>query len=393
MQKKQKFTRSEFLFLVAYVLWLSCAVIKLTYLKNLFAYAKVGSFVEKIVLVILLWKLIEDDKYGIREIAGIVVVCALYYVSIRSGAPAIMIPVIFIFSSRNMDYRDFFKVTMIVQLSVMGTSVLCSLCGIIPNEIWEEEGRIRYSLGYTFCTYGSHISFFLTLVYISIKQKYHIMEAAALFVWNYVWYRVTNTRIDIVLCIPVILGSYILGRYDLRLWRHWFCRLALILAGPVLAIIMVAVHWFYRVNRLRWIQLNTLLNGRIFYGHDALHRYPPTLWGQSIKWVGRGGVKLHPDWTYNYVDCSYIKYFINYGLIFFVLLLLGMMLMGKWVTDTHNYSLAVAFLGWLIFGAVDAELFELNFQPFMLLLGYAFAERRIRSHDTETTIWRNNHLS
>ena len=90
--------------------------------------------------------------------------------------------------------------------------------------------------------------------------------------------------------------------------------------------------------------------------------------------MGASGNRLHPDWVYNYVDCSYLKYLLNYGLIFFILLMLAIVLLGKWVADTRNPGMVIAYLIWLAFGMIDAELFELAFQPFMLLLAKPLVE-------------------
>ena len=156
-----KLKRSELLFYVAYILWLVFAVMKLTYLKDLVPYKTINEFVENVVMVLLLLKLLDDDRHGLKGMVGIAIVGILYYVSIQAKAPGIMIPIYFIYSARNINYKDIFKVTMAIHLGVMAMSVVCSLNGIILNETWDEETRARYSLGYTFCTYGSHISFFL----------------------------------------------------------------------------------------------------------------------------------------------------------------------------------------------------------------------------------------
>ncbi|MBO6015647.1 MAG: hypothetical protein J6P60_03560, partial [Lachnospiraceae bacterium] len=190
----KRFTRSEFLFFAAYVLWLSFAAIKLTYFKEMFAFSNINEQVGNVARLLLLLKFVVDDTYDRRGIAGVVMAAVLYYVSIRANAPGIWIPVCFVISARNIDYRDILKATMIVQLGVMAATVTCSLIGIIPNELWDEVVRLRYSLGYTFCTYGSHISLFLTLMYLSLRRKINLVEMFFLLIWNLIWYQVTKTR-------------------------------------------------------------------------------------------------------------------------------------------------------------------------------------------------------
>lgn len=365
-------SRSEFLFFVAYILWLVFAVMKLTYLKELIPYKTINDYVEKAVILLLLAKFIDDDKYGMKGILGIFVVGILYYVSLQAKAPGIMIPVYFIFSARNIDYKHIFKVTFAIQLGMMAVSVLFSLNGVILNEVWDEDTRARYSLGYTFCTYGSHISFFLTLIYMSLRKRINFLETMVLIAWNFVWFEVTNTRIDLLLCVPAIVGCYVLSKLKIEVKDNCFYRTVLMAAGPVMAGVAIAGQWFYQIGSEKWWRIDNILNGRLSLGRQAINTYGISVFGQYIKWVGRGGIKKHPDWIYNYVDCSYLKCLINYGFIFFILLMLGIVLVGNYCVKEKNVGLAVAYIFWLAYGMVDAELFELAFQPFMLLLGIAF---------------------
>lgn len=370
----KRYTRSEFLFLTAYVLWLLLAAIRLTYLKNLFAFSTVNGYVEKIVMALLVLKLIEDDRYGLRGIIGMVIVGMMYYISISANAPGIMIPVYFIFSARNVDYREIFKATMLVQLGVMAVSVVCSLSGVIPNEVWDEETRARYSLGYTYCTYGSHISLFLMLIYISLRRNINLAEMTLLLGWNYMWYHVTDTRTDLLLCIPAVIACYLSGRLKLSFYDRRMANAFYMLAAPVIGLGVIAAQVLFNPNDVRWSKIDSILHERLRCGHDAIAEYDLKMWGQYIKWVGAGGYKLHPDWKYNYVDCAYLKYLLHYGIVFLILLLIGLVLVGTKVSGSGNHGLQAAFMVWLVYGAIDAEFFELNFQPFMLLLGYVFTE-------------------
>lgn len=365
----KRYSRSEFLFFTAYILWLVFAVINLTYLKGLMPYKVLNGYVEKVVLGILLVKFLDDDRYGWRGIIGILVVGILYLVSLRAEAPGMMIPIYFIFSARNIDYRDIFKVTLVIQLSMMAVSVVCSLQGVILNEVWDEDTRARYSLGYTFCTYGSHISFFLTLLYMSLRKKLNLLETFVLLAWNFIWYKATNTRIDLLLCVPAIVVCYGLSKLKFEVKDNWFYRIVFMAAGPVMAGVAIAGQWFYKAGSPLWEKLNSVLNGRLFYGHEAIQNYGFSFWGQYIKWIGRGGIRKHPDWIYNYVDCSYLKYLLHYGIFFFAIFMLAIVLVGKSLPKKKNTGLCIGFVFWLAYGMVDAELFELAFQPFLLLLG------------------------
>lgn len=372
----KRLTRGEICFFTAYAVWLLFAVINLTYLKELIpSFKQINGFIADVVLLILLIKFLEDETYEKKALLGLVLLGILFYVSRRSNAESIMMVFYFIYSARNIDFADILKISIGVQLLVMITAVAASLLGIIPNEIWYEMYRVRYSLGYTYCTYGSHVFLFLTLMYIALRKRLGLVEAAGLLVGNYLWFLITDTRIDLLLSVPAVLFAYIWEHGQKEMKNGFWERMCFVWSGPFIAAIMIFAHVFYNPENPVWNQLNNRLNNRLILGKSAIEQYGITLFGQYIKWVGRGGLKKHPDWIYNYVDSSYLKYLLNYGVFFLVALLAGIVLAGRYLVGKEKKKgYCVAFLFWLLYGAMDAELFVLSFQPFILLCGLGFRE-------------------
>lgn len=372
---EKRFTKGEICFFTAYVLWLLFAVIKLTYLQDLIPIKKINGFVEDAVPIILIVKFLEDEKYEKKAFAGLIILGILFYVSKCSNAASIMLTVYFIYSARNIAFEYILKATMAVQLLVMTASVWASLLGIIPNEIWDAETRSRYSLGYTFCTYGSHIFFFMTLMYIALRKRLLLLEVIGLLAGNYIWFFITNTRIDLLLSVPAILLAYVWEYGQKEMKGGFLNKLFFVWSGPLIAVGAVLAHVFYTEGNPIWEWLDLSLNGRLSLGNSAISQYGITFFGQYIKWIGRGSLKKHPDWIYNYVDSSYLKYLLHHGIFFMIVLITGIVLAGIYlVKKEKNKGLCIAFLFWLIYGAVDAELFVLSFQPFILLCGIGFRD-------------------
>lgn len=363
-----QFTKSELYFYFAYVIWLLLAVIKLTYLKNLIPYNSLYDLVINLVYVLLILKFFSDQKQGKRDFFGLFIVGVMYLLLKISEADRFIIFIYFIYSSRNIKFTGIFKVTIIIQLLVMSLSIITSLKGIIPNEIWDIETRARYSMGYSFCTYGSHIFFFLTLIYISIRNNPKTREVIILFIGNCIWYFVTKTRIDFLLFGFMVALLYLFRNFKLNIFDNMLKKL-LIFASPIACFVSILVQALYNENNVLLLKLNSMLNGRIQLGNEAIDKYGITFLGKYIKWVGRGGIKSHPEWSYNYVDCSYLKYLLNFGLLFIVILIIGLMFAGNFVYRQKNIGLSIAYLLWVLYGMINAELFELAFQPFMLLCG------------------------
>ncbi len=381
----KRLTRGEICFFTAYAVWLLSAVINLTYLKELIpSFKQINGFIADVVLLILLIKFLEDEKYEKKALLGLVLLGILFYVSRCSNAESIMMVFYFIYSARNIDFADILKISIGVQLMVMITAVAASLLGIIPNEIWYEMYRVRYSLGYTYCTYGSHVFLFLTLMYIALRKRLGLVEAAGLFAGNYIWFLITDTRIDLLLSIPAVLFAYIWEHGQKEMKNGFWERMCFVWSGPFIAVSAILVHVFFDSENPVWNKLNVLLNNRLVLGRTAIEQYGITFFGQYIKWVGRGGIKKHPDWVYNYVDSSYLKYLLHYGVFFVIVLLTGIVLAGSYlVRKEKKKGYCIAFLFWLLYGAVDAELFVLSFQPFILLCGLGLREAAYEQQRTD----------
>ncbi len=370
----KRYTKSEILFLLALGFWLTMAVISRTYIKDLFDYQSIREIAYTIAWILLAAKLVADDSFGKRGLLAAILAVLVYFIMKQTDSDKMLLPVMLVLSARNVRCECIFHVFFAVQLPIMIVSIFLSLTGVIENELWEEAERMRYSLGYTYCTYSSHIFLFLTLAYMSLRKKITLIDALILLGLNYLLYTQTLTRTDLLLFVPAVVSCYLIGGLHLGVSDIRWSRGLLMAAGPVLAGIAITVQYVYDETNYFWHTADTFLRGRISLGHQGLADYGITLFGQKIKWVGASGNRLHPDWVYNYVDCSYLKYLLNYGLIFFILLMLAIVLLGKWVADTRNPGMVIAYLIWLAFGMIDAELFELAFQPFMLLLAKPLAE-------------------
>ncbi len=372
---RQRFWRSEMLFLAAYSLWLVFAAFRLTYLRSILPITQYRDLAVDFSMILLALKFFVDGDLSPKTVAGLVIIGLFSVILRHTEADQPLYMLLFLCSMRNVDYKKVFRTSIVIQAFVMAATVLSARYGVIKNDNWEMAGRIRYDWGYTFCTYGAHIAMFMSLVYMSIKRTLKTWQAVLLLGFNYLWYLGTNTNTDLILFLFSVVGCYLISISRFGFASGKFRKICFMLAGPVIAGVSITAQYLYDDSSNYWIMANDFVNGRLGLGHQGLMDYPLTLWGQKIRWVGAGSVKKHPDLIYNYVDCSYLKYLLNYGIVFEILLLLGIVLLGKYVADQQNPGLQMAFLCWLIFGAIDAELFNLDFQPILLLLGYAFSNR------------------
>ncbi len=372
---KTKYTRSNLLFLIAYAVWITVALLRYTYIKDLLpdslSMSDVLAYTKWLVYILLAMKFFDGRVYRFRNFLGLAVVFFVGAVEyfVRDRSVMLFMLCIFIFSASSVDFDDILKVTLAVDVLVLAVTVGLSLSSIIPNHVWDEGVRHRYDLGFTYCTFASHLMLFITMVYSCIRKKITFFEAGVLGAASLWLYSYNNTRIDLFIVMPFLLCFYVWTHFSEGVRKDFISKMIFQYGGILTAVLSVAAQAFYNPGVPVYAKLNELLSGRLYLGHEAIRQYGFTLFGQHIRWIGQGSVRKNPLLTYNYVDCSFLKYMLNYGMIVAILLLAGMLYIGKKAIERQEQALCVSLFFLYIFAMVDAELCVLAFHPFLLKMG------------------------
>lgn len=372
---KIKYTRSSLLFLIAYVMWITVTLLRYTYIKDLFpAKLPMGDvlmYTRWLVYILLSLKFWNDGIYKFRNFLGLAIVFFIGYIeySVRDKSVLIFMLCLFIYSASNVEFDDILKATLIVDLIVLVLTIGFSFSGVIPNNVWDEGVRHRYDLGFRYCTFGSHLMLFITMVYSCIRKKVTFIEVIVLMLANFWLYSYNNTRIDLCIVIPFLVAFYVWTHYFGEVRKNFITKFMFQYSGVVIAVISIAVQIFYNPDIHFLARIDGLLSNRLDLGHRAVGKYGFTLFGQYIRWVGQGSVKKNSLLAYNYVDSSFLKYTLNYGVVFLILLLIGLVYIGKKAIERDEKALCVSLLFLYVFAMVDAELCVLAFHPFLLKIG------------------------
>lgn len=369
--------REERLYLAAYTLWMISALWNLSLWNELACTAIVRHYLQNTAYLLLLIKFFSKKRYTAKDTAGIAMLifcCALashayYHRHIIAAA-------ILIYSAGNVRLSKILKCNFVIQSVFMAATIGASSNGLLKNVIWYEGERVRYSLGYAYCTYPSHLLFFLTLTWFCLQKKIRIFDSLLFAGMNYLMYLQTDTRTNFYLSLFAIAGFFIWNRnlkwpVLLRI-RDWFTCYGFI---PI-AVISIALHWFFNPNIAFMAKLNTLFNTRLQLGHDAIQNYGFSLFGKDLQWFGQGSLKANPSLVYNYVDCSFLKETLNFGILFLFLIAVLFYLTGKKLSEAKAYPLSWAILIMLVHSSFNADLCMPVFNVFLLSNGILFTDNQ-----------------
>lgn len=373
--------REERLFLAAYLLWMTYSVLRITMWGEIEAVDIVCQYLRKTAYLLLVIRFLLKKRYTKKDIAGIFLIisgCLLSAYSVYNTQ--LIAVVIFVCFAGDVRFEKILKYTLILQGAIMIVTIAASQAGIIEDAIWYEGERVRHSLGYQYCGYPAHLLLFMTLMWFCLRKKAYLADAVLLLAANYVMYAVTDSRTDFYLAVLGIVGFFVWGRSyrskAIRMFRDFATKYGF----GLLAVISIAAHMFYDPANAWMQKINQILNGRLELGYNAIQQYGFSLLGEKIKWYGQGSLKTNPDRIYNYVDCSFLKEALSYGVIFLLVLAAGYYLLGKYIAKHEEHMLGWATLMSLAYSVINAHLCVLTFNVFVLALGILFTD------DTEKTV-------
>lgn len=371
---EKRWSASDRLFFLAYGVWIVAGLLQITYYKEILPMSDLMDAAEKIVFLFCIGKLALDLPTDRRELLGLGALVAVWLLCCIGKRDAVMSVFLLVYSARTVNLKRILYLTLAIQLIMMLLTISAACLGLIENELWilEEQQRFRYALGYTYCTYPSHLLFFSTLLYICIRERIRVWEALGLTAVNYGMYLLTDTRTDLALAGVIIWLACLWCRRRGEVRRNVLsivciqCSFALACVGSILA------QYFYDGSNALMTRLNLVLNGRLSLGHDAIEAYGVDLLGEYVRWVGQGTLKANPDSIYNYVDNAFLQLTINYGLLFMLLLCVLFCVCFGWAMRSGERALCLALLGATGFAMIDAELCVMAFDSVFVILSRAF---------------------
>ena len=363
---------SEIIYLIAFVLWMLIALLKLTYFKDLIPMDGISRAVQYSVLLLLLVKLIRDFEFSVGSAIEVFVYLLFMFIAYSGGRLAVPVSFALIYSAKNVSFEKLLKVTLILQALVFAVTVVCSQIGILEDFIWDAGSRDRHGLGYTHSLLGSHFVLFMFLILVVLIGKMTVWATVLILAANYLMYVFTDSNAPLILAAGFVVLSWmarLLEKYmkPIRVFSWMTACVPMLFWGIGVWIVNTASWDSVILNKA-----NIFLHGRLSLMCAAWNNYGMTLFGQKIKWVGESTVKNNPDLIYNYVDNAYMQSMFNYGILFMILLCVGFGIVLYRNMQKGNYLMVAALAVVLVHGLLNPQLVELAYNPFLLLLSGAF---------------------
>lgn len=266
----------------------------------------------------------------------------------------------------------FLKIGTLLLLFMLFSVVV----GLIKDLVFIRDGVDRHSLGILYPTdFAAHVFFLIvSYCYYAFQRLtwYHYLTFVIIAV---ILMGLTQARLD-VLAILLVIPVFWLAKRAAN--ERPFSRVIASfywMVAPILAYVTMVAALFYSVNNHLFNLADKAVSGRLHLSHLAWNRYGVSLLGNRVTEHGFGagaGAKMFyesgMEGNYFYIDSSFIRLLIIYGLVAVVFFVGIMLVIGLRSTLQKDYRLAAVMLMLAISCTIEQHLLNLAFDPFLIAL-------------------------
>ena len=304
------------------------------------------------------------------------------FVLIFSMHQMLLVVMFFIFSARNIDINKVINISLFISVSVLCIVSVSALSGVIYNQTSIDlvRDRERQYLGFAYVLFPVAIWSNITCLWmVKRKDVFTWLEIVILFVVNQILYEYTSSRLVYLIVMIRILSIIIITKVNVvRILRSAMIKKTLIYSTVIACSFAFYVTINYNSSDLYQYLINMLLENRLELGQNAIQTYGWPMFGEKIQWVGNGldenGLKV--EGIYNYVDCAYIHFMLEYGVIALALYMWVIIKYMQNLANKNEIVIMIVFFTLAIHSIIDDATITLHYNTCLFLLSTLIPSRK-----------------
>lgn len=293
---------------------------------------------------------------------------------------------ILIVAMQHKSMRKILCITLWIGIPMMLISAIASKAGFIINV----EHGTGYAWGIIYATDCAAHWLYLFMAWAILRNgRFHWFEYPLYFIMFFFLHKLTDAdtgyiclNLFLMFCLIIQVSRYIKNKSSKTQLSSWLCSLGKLfdysypLAGLFSLITLVVDN---TIGMPEFITQQFSLYERIRLSEVGFSTYPITLFGQQIIEHGNG---LTPDWVtqqYFFLDNSYIKILLNYGIVFLIIMFILLTYLQKKARNKGQHVLYAALLITALDCILEHHLTEFHYNIFLVLpLFESFSSKQYR---------------
>ena len=317
-------------------------------------------------------------------------VLALSFLAIYKITRDINLPIMayLVIGAYGVSFRKIISVYTAIGIPLLLFCIVASQTGLAPDLVydmtWADRG-LRHSFGIIFPTdFAAHVTY-LVLGWGWLRGRkltWAELGTFAFCTWAMYYFCSARTSAVSLLAFTVLCVCTKLVEQFVR-WDSLRPALQKGLSVSGKAIQMLSGHAVLLLSLVMLVltrgysdsafmqKIDYLFSNRLSLGRLALNQYDVPLFGQEVIMQGAGYSETSPLGYYFYIDCSYIKMLVCYGLVVSIFIWMAYTLLGHRAVKAHDIYLiwVIGVIG--LHCTMEHHLMEIAYNPFLLAV---FAE-------------------
>lgn len=325
-------------------------------------------------VVLVLLHLMMAKDISKKEIAAMLVVTFVFMMShYVSGYDFLVDLLILILGAYRVNFRNILKTYIAVWSVLLVVTIVGAMTGAAENLVYyqgESGERVRMALGICYPTDLAAYVAFLMFTYVCVRDEYiTYLEIGMMAALAGAVYYITDARTDFILMLLLVFVMLIAKKYKKKLENYRpmkFAQKIIVIVPTMICVLIWLMTIIYRGENKILSKIDSVLSGRLWLGQRAFNDYGISLFGQYVHEKGAGG-STEWDWTYYFIDSSYISIGIKYGIVFLLLVLIGATIILKKNIWLENYMISIVFVFVLFQSVIEHHFIQYWYNPFLVL--------------------------
>ncbi len=319
--------------------------------------------------LIIVLKIILYDKMSLKEILIYGMVIAIAVIStIHSKEYEMLCSTIFIVGAKKVPFDYIAKSYELIASMLMGITIFLSVFGLLKENLYYRDEVVRRTFGYSYPTDFVAMIFFILLVdcFLCLTHKKKLMARIVVYaliaILTFIFCYARLGSLFIALLIPTSL----MVKYSDK-WKNiqivcWFEKYSLSICA-VLSVILVNLYIKYPSNMIIRA-MDVFSSSRITLTAWAVEMFGYPLWGKEV--YTEYFAMNYTQWFF--IDNSYYVMFIQYGMIFSIVMLTLFTFNNRKLLIKNNHIIPIVFSLIALNSMIGQQFFLLEYNIFLLTL-------------------------
>ena len=275
-----------------------------------------------------------------------------------------------IVGAKDVSIDKILGVYLIIGIVIVVSAFLCSHYGIIENlQYWKNE-QMRFSFGMVYPTdFAAHIFYLILAAICLLNRKIYLVEPVLIGAIACVVYKwtIASTSMICMVGFSLFLIIYCIIERINRSGRNIYDILTKCLSAVpiVMAALFIGMTMTYDDKNIKWLAINDKLSDRLTNSKIGLETNGFNLFGKYIEERGWGKSVIEKA-DYFYLDDSYIRIMLEYGIIVLVVVLAIFVVASRRAAKEGRITMVIALAFIAVHSFMEHHLVEIAYNPFIL---------------------------